>query len=98
MENEFADPITILDIPGLAAFLVFRGVTVTYHRQPNGRVVAHAPALPATYQLLAEFQGCPTVPLGEFLAVQRRERGKMLDLRENGKRERGADHGPKTAS
>jgi len=89
--------ITIQDITGALSFLNLRGINqITFRKEPNGRVVGEAPATPEVYQLLAEFQGNPLVPLTEFLACQRRLRGQMLDLRDqkgNGERQRGRSHG-----
>lgn len=82
--------ITLQDIPGALAFLKFKGIIqISLRKEANGRVVGEAPATPEVYQLLAEFQANPMVPLTEFLACQRRLRGQMLDLRdENGNEQR----------
>jgi hypothetical protein len=89
--------ITIQDVTGALSFLNLRGINqITFRKEANGRVVGEAPATPEVYQLLAEFQGNPSVPLTEFLACQRRLRGQMLDLRDqkgNGKSEREMSHG-----
>jgi hypothetical protein len=79
--------ITLQDISGALPFLKFRGVNqIVFRKEPNGRVVAEVPATMEVYQLLAEFQGNPLVPLTEFLACQRRLRGQMLELRDGGER------------
>ena len=89
--------IAIQDITGALPFLKLRGINqITFRKEANGRVVGEAPATPEVYQLLAEFQGNPSVPLTEFLACQRRLRGQMLDLRDakgNGERKREMSHG-----
>jgi len=98
MGNE-SRTIILPDITGAVAFLHYKGINSIFKTQNNGRVVAEAPATPEVYQLLAEFQANPVVPLMEFLASQRRVRGLMLDLRDgngrnkNGKRETEMAHG-----
>jgi hypothetical protein len=98
MENELRK-LTLQDIPGALAFLKFRGIKeIVLRKEPNGRVVGEVPATPEIYQLLAEYQSNPSVPLTEFLACQRRLRGQMLDLRDqndNGKRGREMAYGQK---
>lgn len=81
--------ITLKDIPGIVSFLVSQGVSVEYRREPGGRVIAEVQGTEEVYRLLAEFQTNPTVNLLDFLEVQKRERGKMMDLRDGGRRYNG---------
>lgn len=90
MQNEtatFSDQtiIAITDIPGEGTYLAYKGVALEYHQEESGYVVARAPRTPEVMNLLSEFHANPHVKLLDFLTVQRRERGKMLDLR-NGRR------------
>lgn len=76
------DTFTITDITGSVTFLEYNGIRCQLIRQANGRVVAQIEASNEVYRLLAEFQSNPSLPIGDFLSVQRRLRGAMLDLRD----------------
>ncbi len=47
----------------------------------TGGVVGYAPATDEVYRLMAEYQSGSTVQLLDFLAFQRRIRGRLPDLR-----------------
>jgi hypothetical protein len=76
--------ITLKDIPGVVTFLSWKGISFEFRKDSAGRVVAVVDATPEIYHLMGEFQSNPEVPLTDFLNVQRRIRGQMLDLRDNG--------------
>jgi hypothetical protein len=84
MDNGDNQPtkIPIHDIPGLGAFLEHRKIHVNLKRQDNGRVIGEVPAIDKVYRLMGEFQSNPSVLLLDYLADQRRLRGRMLDLRD----------------
>jgi hypothetical protein len=80
----------INDITGAATFLAFNGIEPRLVRQKDGRVVAEIDVSTEAYRLLGEFQTNPVLPIGDFLQVQRRLRGRMLDKRdERDQRENG---------
>lgn len=73
--------IQITDIPGEASYLAYNNIPLDYRREDTGYVVAYAPRTAEVTNLIREFHGNPEIKVLDFLAVQRRERGKMLDLR-----------------
>ena len=78
----------IQDLTGVAPWLEQHDITVKLEKEPGGRVVGFAPATNEVYRLLAEYQAGPTVDILDFLAFQRRLRGRMLDLRDGAGRKR----------
>jgi hypothetical protein len=86
--------IRIQDLTGIAPWLEQHDIEVDLEREPSGRVVGFVSATAEVYQLMAEYQAGPTVQLLDFLAVQRRMRGRLLDLRnssgKNGYRKNGS--------
>ena len=73
--------IRIQDLSGLGPWLEKQGITIDLEKEETGRVIGFAPATPEIYHLMAEYQAGPTVQLLDFLAFQRRLRGRLLDLR-----------------
>jgi hypothetical protein len=78
--------IRIHDLTGLAPWLETHDIEIELEREPSGRVVGFVPATDEVYHLMAEYQAGPTVQLLDFLAVQRRMRGRLLDLRDGNSR------------
>ena len=73
--------IRIQDLTGIAPWIEQHNIEVTLEREASGRVVGYAPATPETFRLMAEYQAGPMVQLLDFLAIQRRIRGRLLDIR-----------------
>jgi hypothetical protein len=73
--------IRIQDLTGIAPWLDQNGIPIDLEKEENGRVVGYAPATEEVYRLMAEYQAGPMVQLLDFLAFQRRLRGRFLDLR-----------------
>ncbi|MBA4417407.1 MAG: hypothetical protein C0392_05805 [Syntrophus sp. (in: bacteria)] len=91
MDNPtYQERITLTDLTGAAPWLEMHGIPVELERTSTGKVVGYVPATNEVYRLLGELQTGPKVDLNEFMGIQRRIRGKMLDLRDgNGRRGRG---------
>ncbi len=64
-----------------AAFLEFKGTPSLLTRQ-GSRVVFEVPATDATYTLLRGYQDNPSIPLLDYIAVLRRLRARMLEVRD----------------
>jgi len=73
--------IRIQDLTGIAPWLGKNGIPIDLEKEEDGRVVGYAPATPEVYALMAEYQAGPMVQLLDFLAFQRRLRGRLLDIR-----------------
>jgi hypothetical protein len=73
--------IRIQDLTGVAPWLDKNGIPIDLEKEADGRVVGYAPATDEVYRLMAEYQAGPMVQLLDFLAFQRRLRGRLLDLR-----------------
>jgi hypothetical protein len=64
-----------------AAFLEFKGTSSTLTKQ-GSRVVFEFPSTAQTYELLREYQDNPSISLLDYVAVLRRLRAKMLEVRD----------------
>jgi hypothetical protein len=86
------------DLSGLGPFFELNNIPVTLIEE-GGRAVGEVEGTESAYATMARFQDNPTVPLLEWLAVQRRMRGRMLDVRDgNGKNgHRGTKNGQHTS-
>ena len=71
----------IKDLTGVAPWLEKNGIPIELEKEDSGRLVGYAPATPEVFRLMAEFQSGPTVDISDFLAFQRRLRGRLLDIR-----------------
>jgi hypothetical protein len=93
MEKEKPQRIRIIDLTGIAPWLDKNGIPIDLEKEDSGRVVGYALATDEVYRLMAEYQAGPMVQLLDFLAFQRRLRGRLLDLRDgrNGRRGNGRD-------
>ena len=85
------------DLTGLGPWFEKHNIPVELQREDSGRVVGEVEATDEAYRLMAEYQGNPSVNLLDFLAVQRRLRGRLLDVRDgngrNGRRDRETGNG-----
>lgn len=90
--------IRVQDLTGIGPWLEKNRIPIELEREDDGRVVGYAPATDEVYRLMAEYQAGPMVQLLDFLAFQRRIRGRLLDLRGdiNGHRRNGRN-GNRTA-
>lgn len=82
MGSETRKTITINDLTGLGPFLERHNIEIILKKEDSGRVVGVVEASPETYRLMGEFQSNPEIRLLDFLADQRRLRGRMLDMRD----------------
>lgn len=62
------------------AYCAYKGIDVTFTKQDR-RVIFHLPDNPDTYQLLAEFNNNPKLPLLDYLTHLRKLRAQMINLR-----------------
>jgi len=62
------------------AYCAYKGIMVTLTKQDR-RVIFHLPDNPDTYQLLAEFNNNPKLPLLDYIAYLRKLRAQMINLR-----------------
>lgn len=79
------------DLTGLGPYWFEKhNIPVELLREDSGRVVGEVEATDEAYRLMADYQANPSVPLLDFLAHQRRLRGRLLDARDgNGHRRNG---------
>lgn len=97
MGSDSRKTITIHDLTGLGPFLERHDVEITLKKEVSGRVVGVLEASPEAYRLMGEFQSNPEIRLLDFLADQRRLRGRMLDMRDGSGRNaqrRNGQNGP----
>ena len=76
MGSDSRKTITIHDLTGLGPFLERHDVEITLKKEVSGRVVGVLEASPEAYRLMGEFQSNPEIRLLDFLADQRRLRGR----------------------
>lgn len=75
-------PLIFHDFSGICAWLVFHNVALEIKRNEKNRAIAIVQPSDRVSSLLGQFQGNPTVPLREFLVVQRQLRSLMLAARD----------------
>lgn len=98
MANENSKSLQCLPLYDIypAAFLEYNRTQLNLTKQ-GSRVVFEAPATEETYRLLRKYQENNPVPLLDYIAVLRRLRARMLEVRDgNGRRERETGHGQNT--
>jgi len=92
MENE-RRTIRFNDLTGLGPWFEKHNISVDLEKETSGRVIGEVEETDEVYRLMAEYQANPSVPLLDFLAHQRRLRGRLLDMRDgngqNGQRRTG---------
>lgn len=64
----------------LSAYFAYRGIEPTLVKE-NTRVVFYFPNDTRTHQMMAEYNGNPSVPLLDFIGHLRRLRAQMLSMR-----------------
>lgn len=64
-----------------AAYGDYKGIPIHYDKQ-NRRVIFLLPDTPETYQVLAEFNKNPVLPILDYLTHLRKLRAQMISLRD----------------
>jgi len=69
------------DLTGLGPWLESHGIPVDLQKEASGRVIGEVDATDEVFRLMVDYQANPVVHVLDFLAYQRRLRGRLLDAR-----------------